>query len=191
MKRRIFVAVNLSWKTKKEIKDIIKKLKSSESGVKWVNSENIHLTLAFLGRITDEEVGKVTAILKLFSKKQKRFKLNLGSIGFFPSSLSPRIIWIGSGGNFNLLKFQSILSRNLKVNGFNIENRSFVPHLTIGRVKGRIKKNRNFVKLTNKINLEDVLVRDIDVMESVLKKGSLLYKVVFKVNLKNISEAGG
>lgn len=184
MKRRVFIAINLPEETKKNIGNIIKKLAYREVGIRWVKPENIHLTLAFLDKITDKQVVKLAAMLRQISKNQKKFKLTLKNIGFFPSTGSPRIIWIGCGENFNLLNLQNNLTKHLKINGFRVDRRPSVPHLTIGRVKRDIGDTKGLFDTAKDIKLEDILVSGIDIMESFLGKEGAEYKVIFRINLK-------
>lgn len=185
MKKRIFVAVNLPPETKKEIGSIIKKLEILEPKVKWIKPENAHFTLAFLGWLTREETAKITAITKSVARNQEKFMLSLENVGFFPSSRAPRVIWIGGGGNLNLLNLQNNLEKQLQLSGFKTEKRAFTPHLTIGRIKTPIKDFNKITQLARKQKLGSVEVSSIDVMESILKREGPEYRLIFKVNLKN------
>ncbi len=184
MKKRIFIALNFPPEIKSKIKSLIKKLEKSSRGVKWINPQGAHITMAFLGWLTKEEIAKVTAILKIVSNNQEKFELNLENIGFFPTISLPRVIWIGGSQDLNIINLKSSLKKQLNISGFKVEDREFIPHLTIGRIKDRVKNIENITNFRN-VNLGKFLVSSIDVMESILKREGPEYKTIFRVNLKN------
>jgi len=190
-KRRIFIAVNFPVEIKQAINSIIDKIKNSEPNIKWVDLDNTHITLAFLGWVTEKEIARATVILKQISKNFKIFKINLGNIGFFPSINTARVVWIGSGENLNILNIQNNLNKQLAISGLKTENRLFTPHLTIGRVKKdkKIKNTDKILAISKKIDIGEVIVSNIDIMESVLKKSGPEYKLLFRVNLNDFGKS--
>lgn len=184
MKKRIFIAVDFPKDVKKIIKSVVRKLSDIDPKIKCINSDNAHITLAFLGSINESEIAKATAIVKLVSKKYSNFFLNLKNIGFFPSVYMPKIAWIGSDENLELLRLQNELIKQLKLSGINIESKIFIPHLTIGRSDSQIKNIEKVRKLEEILKINPIKVTSIDVMESISKKSGPQYKIVFKVNLK-------
>lgn len=186
MKKRIFIAINLPEEIKTEIGKAIKKAEAIEPGVKWVNALNIHITLAFMGYLEEKEIAKITTIVKAVAKNQKKYILSLENAGVFPSLAAPQVFWIGTRENLNLINLQNVLKSRLQIGGFKTEERVFVPHLTIGRVKNKIKNVQKLLGLLKEVKFEHILVSSIDVMESILKKSGPEYKTIFKVNLKNM-----
>ena len=74
---RAFICIELSEEVKKEISKIIDKVKKVDSvRAKFVEPENIHLTLMFLGEISDKEAEMTKEALS--SIKMKKFKVELG-----------------------------------------------------------------------------------------------------------------
>jgi len=185
MKKRIFIAINFPQGIKSKVKSTIEKLEKVSSGVKWINSEGAHITIAFLDWLVQEEIAKVTAVLKIVANNQKKFEVGLENIGFFPTPNSPQVVWIGSRENLNMVNLQNNLSRQLKLSGFKIEKRAFVPHLTIGRVKNGAKNMDKVARKASEINLGKFLVSSVDVMESIFKKEGSEYKTIFRVNFRN------
>jgi len=184
MKKRIFVAINLPAEMKRQIESLAERLRSVDSNIKCVNPESVHLTLAFLGAVDEEEIAKITAISKLIAKNQNGFILELRGVGFFPSPSTPQVIWIGGEDNFHLINLQKNLVNQLRMSGFIIERRRFAPHLTIARIKNKIKNLDKVSDLVRDINLGKMPVSSIDIVESVLKKEGPEHKTIFKVNLK-------
>ena len=133
---------------KKELAGLQDELRSAGADVKWVNPDNIHLTLKFLGDITEEKKTDIANLLDDTASKYKSFETNLFKIGCFPRLESPRVIWVGIDKNCATIEE---IADNLKVPleklGFPREKRRFSAHLTLGRV--RSPKNKD--KLVQKI----------------------------------------
>ncbi len=103
--------------------------------VKFVERENIHITLKFLGDIDEAMVDKIAEIVE--ECKTQPFTIRLKNIGFFPNEHYVRVIWIGVENGDSIIKMAKCIDSRLSKLGFKKE-KSYVPHLTIARVKGRI-----------------------------------------------------
>lgn len=185
MKRRVFVSINPPIEIKKEISSYIKNLSSKYKEIDWVEPDNFHITLFFLGSADEDKIAKVTAISKLLLKNHKIFSARFTSPEIFPSVLLADLIWLRSSGSFDLLNLQQKIVSQLKINGINFEEKPFIPHATLGRVKKTIKNPDQLLKDLSKINLDSFLISHIDVMESISLRNKSLYKVLFRVPLEN------
>jgi len=135
---RSFLAINLSLDTKRFIQENIHQWRYLGRSVRWVKPDNIHLTLKFLGDITQEQVSEVSAVLQTITSCFSPFRLELATPGLFPNLKRPRILWVGLKGDIpELLKLQSELDKKLASKGFQPDDRPFIPHITVGRIKGR------------------------------------------------------
>jgi len=106
-----------------------------KSDVKWVNPENVHLTLKFLGEIEDTKVVEVGNIVKDVASRHKSFELNVESVGCF-GGRSARVLWVGTGaGSDNLLGLQKDLDEQLALAGWPEDTREFTGHLTLCRIR--------------------------------------------------------
>ena len=92
---RAFIAIELSPEIKDSLEQIQSHLKYSGADVKWIETGNIHLTLKFLGDITEENCGKIKSILGEISRATKPFEMSIKDIGAFPNIDYPRVIWVG------------------------------------------------------------------------------------------------
>lgn len=142
---RAFIAIELSPEIKDSLAQIESHLKYSGADVKWVEKDNIHLTLKFLGEITEEKAEKIKSILDEIAKFTKSFEISMKDIGAFPKIEFPRVIWVGldkGAAEAGILaeKIDDALSKI----GFEKESRPFAAHLTIGRVKS--PKNKQALK---------------------------------------------
>ncbi|KZX15130.1 RNA 2',3'-cyclic phosphodiesterase [Methanobrevibacter filiformis] len=141
-KFRSFLAIDIEPKLKNNIKIIQNGLKNSEANIKFVSMENLHFTLKFFGDINENMVGKLSIAIKEVLNENDSLTINIKGTGAFPNDKVMKVLWVGISRNdefINLIKnFDSKFS-NL---GFKKE-RSYTPHLTIGRMKNQ--KNREEV----------------------------------------------
>ncbi len=177
MKIRSFIAVNLPLETKKELKKGVEKIKKEiKTGVKWVEAENFHLTLHFLGELEVEEIQKVKDILRK-TVVLKEIKLKIGQTGCFPHRNSPQIMFFKCyevESNY-LTEFQERIGNELKKSGFEVDERPWQMHLTFGRVKTPIKIPDS---LNKKMETKEFLIKSIDLMKSELQPSGPVYTIL-------------
>jgi len=136
---RVFVAIDIDEETKKALGDLQQQLRGKvdikKSDVKWVNPENVHLTLNFLGEIKDEKVVEVCKIVKDVAGRYESFELDVKSVGYF-GGRSARVLWVGAGaGNEQLQQLQEDIDMQLSEAGWPKETRKFAGHLTLCRIR--------------------------------------------------------
>ncbi len=132
---RSFVALDILPQVKKEIGGIIGKLKRLGGNVKWVRSENLHITLKFLGEVVPETLEEVYQVVEESVRGTKAFSFSLSGAGIFPNPRRPRVFWIGIKEEGELARLSRRLDEGLEALGFPREKRGFSPHLTIGRAR--------------------------------------------------------
>lgn len=132
---RAFFAIPIPKEIKDYLREIIKNFQNEIPGdsIKWVDPDNIHITLQFLGDISQSLVE--TLGNKLEESQFSSFEVEINQIGAFPSIFKPRVIWVGISKS-EMLNMIAIYIRNL-TNEFHIETdeKPFSPHLTIARIK--------------------------------------------------------
>lgn len=122
------------------IMDVQRRLSGTGGNVKHVESENIHMTLKFLGEIDQPQVDQATGIIKRI--KFHPFDFTVEGVGVFPHMRRPATIWAGvTDGVTELARVFNEVDEKLSKQGFRKERRRFHPHLTISRV--RTGKNRD------------------------------------------------
>lgn len=134
---RAFVAIELPDTVKAALSQLQRRLKQAEpSAVKWVAPDSVHLTLKFLGNIPADTVATISDAISGATRGTAAFRLELARPGVFPNSRSPRVVWVGLGGETGTLAvLQQDIERALVPLGFPAEGRGFSPHLTLGRVR--------------------------------------------------------
>ena len=158
MRRRVFIAINLPEDVKKQLSGY--QLKWPELPIRWTKKDNLHITLEFLGYITDEELLPILQNAKDFALQHKSFEVKLSKIIYGPpSKMPPRMVWAV---------------------GEKVEELGIAPHITLGRIKiwqwKQIEPEER-PEVNEDINLT-FEVNSIEVMESVLGKSGPKYTIL-------------
>ncbi len=109
------------------------------TSVRWVKVESIHLTLKFIGEIEDRLLPSVFEVMRSAVEGVAPFEFEVRGLGWFPPGRRPRVLWAGverDGGS--LATIAARLNEGLAEVGVSPENRPFRPHVTLGRVNGRL-----------------------------------------------------
>lgn len=133
---RCFVAVELPAEVKARIERQTARLRSGSADVKWVPPENLHLTIKFLGGVPQAEAPGLADILREAVRGTEPFEVEVAGAGVFPGVKSPRVFWIGfKDPESRLSGLARRVEDALEQAGYPREQRSFTPHLTLGRFR--------------------------------------------------------
>lgn len=132
---RSFVAIPLAPGLRRDLAAWQRTLAARVGGVKWVEEENFHLTLKFLGDTPRHAVGDIQAALERVAAEHGPFEMVLREAGVFPPAGTPRVLWVGADGGEALASLQRGVDEALAALGWKPEDRAFQPHLTVGRVR--------------------------------------------------------
>ena len=102
--------------------------------MRWSRPEGIHLTLKFLGEISDTRVKQVSDTLAALPPF-KSFPVEVRGFGFFPGPARPRVFWAGVEAPPDLAELAGRVEDRMEKLGFPPEARNFNPHLTLARFK--------------------------------------------------------
>jgi 2'-5' RNA ligase len=142
---RLFIAVNFDSAVKKQLLELQALLRSQSTHGNFTRSENLHLTLAFLGETGVNPQEKVSSILNIIDKAINDvqtwaialpFTVSFTHTGCFTHS-HKELWWVGADENCpglrSLKGIHGELIKRLLDAGFYVDNRSFNPHITLGR----------------------------------------------------------
>ncbi len=140
---RTFIGIFPPAEIQRTIAGIQSTFKVDNSLVRWESQNKFHITIKFLGDIAEKKLGQLKALLDAAAESISPFNITLLSVGFFPSMHSPKIVWIGSPSHEHPVLGQCFgaVEEACAEAGFKKDERAFHPHITLGRVKGKISGN--------------------------------------------------
>jgi 2'-5' RNA ligase len=183
---RTFLAIEIEPYIKNKIEESQEIIEDSESSnIKFVEVENIHLTLKFFGEIDDTRIEQITDIVNQSIKDKETYTFKVVNIGAFPNIYNPRVIWTGiKDKNNTTVKLIEELDKKFNKIGFKKE-KNYVPHITIGRVKSisdKAKLSQTLKKLNKKYHGK-MEVKKIYLKSSKLTPNGPIYKNIKEFNL--------
>jgi len=178
---RLFIAINCSDETKKRLLSVQDMIKSQSLKGNFSRPENIHLTLVFLGETPEERVPAICSVIReALRPPVAPFELVFSQTGSFTRG-GKELWWIGADNSDPSLgileKLRQRITGGLSAQGIVFDNKSFQPHITLGR---EVKHNAPIVIERQKINFP---VQRISLMKSERFGGVLRYTEVFGVGL--------
>ena len=174
---RSFVAVSISEGARRQIADLLGKLgRESGGGVRWVKPELMHLTLAFLGEVSQDFLESAKPRFVEVAQQHKAFTMQLKGLGAFPSPARARVVWVGmEQGRVEACALQADVVKALRSVGYQPERRPFSPHLTIGRLRDPGDVGRS---LATGFESESFTVGRVVLFRSVLQPAGPVYSVL-------------
>jgi RNA 2',3'-cyclic 3'-phosphodiesterase len=153
--KRLFIAVRTT--PDNNFTKLYSSLRNELAGesIKWTLPENIHLTLVFLGNTDERRIADIERILKSVCNRTQNFEISLKGFGVFKNINDPRVAWAGLYHSDKLATLQGLIAGALSDAGISFEEKPFVPHVTIGRIKG-IKDQDRFKMIMLKYHITDI-----------------------------------
>jgi len=139
--KRIFIAIDINSDSSMTNMFAFFRQELKDERIRWVKPSNIHLTLAFLGDMDNQDIDRAKNIVSNTVDKFKYFTLQWDCPGVFRDLNRPRVIWLGLKENRELNKLREELCDQLRQAGLYSDKKAFSPHLTLGRMK--FIKNRD------------------------------------------------
>lgn len=184
--KRIFIALKI------DAGDNLLKMISSyratlnKDQIKWTDTSNIHITIAFLGNTEDETINAIISMLGEKCRGFGKFELFLRGSGIFRNLNDPRIIWTGIDPSERLIQLNNLIMNGLKELNIKLEDRPYKPHLTIGRIK-RLNDTESLKALIEEYQnyeIQSVPVDEVILYESILLAAGPVYKPLRKIKLE-------
>jgi len=176
---RIFIAINFEQEISDALEKLIQKLKEQSVQGNFTRKENLHIALVFIGETSRiEPVKEVMDSIKIPSET---FKINVRGLGKF-SRAGGDIYWLGVEKNNELDTIYDELTTKLRTKGFEIENRPFKPHLTLGR-KIVLPKDFDYQAFEKDISPLSIKVTKISLMKSERISEKLTYTEIYSRKL--------
>ncbi|HZJ85460.1 MAG TPA: RNA 2',3'-cyclic phosphodiesterase [Syntrophomonadaceae bacterium] len=177
---RAFIAIPIPPNIKNLAASLQARLSQINTDVKWVEKDNYHLTLKFLGDVDQNTIENTCKHLDTITLDIPKFELRTNQIDFFPHAKRPRVIWLGISGDLPQANYLVDQIDDYLVNeGLELgRKRSF--HLTLGRIrsgKGQKDLMAAILQLNNKLKEYSFIANKLDLMESKLYTQGPIYRV--------------
>jgi len=179
---RAFVAVDFPAELHNKITDIQSKFE--DFNFKFVDPHMVHITMKFLGDISDDKIAEISNALDLLNSEP--FEAHIRGLGVFPKPKSSKVIWLGCSGNFD--KLYELINNLLSSFEFKNNTPRFIAHATIARVKYlSTKQKTELLDLLEELADLDIGTMQVDTVK--LKKSTLtpygpVYETLHEVSLK-------
>ena len=190
---RAFIAVEIPHEIQQAIHSQAVSVlrKTTDSLVRWVSPENMHLTLKFLGDVSPTNVDLLTRMLSAEADSAHCFDLQIGGLGSFPSLRKPRVLYIGIQAPAGLEALQRGVEAASRRLGYESEDRGFSPHLTIGRVRqdASTTDQQKIRQALEKIRIDSLGMARVDsvhLFKSDLRPTGSVYTKLFSAPFKQI-----
>lgn len=178
---RTFVALELPTPLRSALKDLQADLSVEKPDVKWVEPENLHLTLQFLGEIDDRDLVGVCRAVSAAAAMHEPFRFIVGGIGAFPNVRRPRVLYADvKFGREELTALHADLDDRLSATGsYRREEREWTPHITLGRPSAEETEGWDRLLRTHAAwDGGEAAVREVVVMGSELRRTGPSYVVM-------------
>ena len=138
---RAFIALDIPGEIQECLTTVSNQLKEEigEVPIRWVDTENIHLTLKFLGDVSLNNLEVLQESIRAEAYACKPLVFSVGRVGAFPKIRNPRVIWVGVEAPAEMLDLQRGIDVQMTRIGYAPDRRPFSPHLTLGRVSRNAK----------------------------------------------------
>lgn len=175
---RLFIAIELPA----DLKKMLGKLRADIPGVRWIPSEQVHLTLAFLGEVEEKAVGRLNG--KLGRIQAPAFELRFSGTGCFPDRHRPRVLWIGLEPEPRLNDLAAKVCEAALACGIPMEERPFSAHITLARFKSPAPREADdFLNRHRKVALPPFSAREFILFRSSLNPQGAVHKPINKFAL--------
>ena len=182
--KRLFIAIEVPINT---ICNALSVLENVDlRGLRFVNKENLHITIKFLGHTPNRLLETVISGIEESSTGIKPFELQIQGLGAFPNLAMPRILWMDIKRDIEpILYIRERLDSLLNLNGFKTEQRKFSPHLTVGRFNknvsnGDLKMLDKCIWEISNLPVSCVKINSLNLIESTLTSHGPIYKIRHK-----------
>jgi RNA 2',3'-cyclic 3'-phosphodiesterase len=149
---RIFIALDIPGRIRELMSEYMERGRGLAPEARWARPEGLHVTLKFIGYVSDAKVQEIKAALS--SVKATPFAVRFEGAGFFPSPMSPRVFWIGVEGGAALPHLAGMIDNTTEKLGIAKEERVYSPHLTLARSGAAPGGNRQLRPLASWLESE-------------------------------------
>ena len=176
---RLFIAISFPQSLRQRMVEATDPLREQGFPVRWIDPDQLHLTLKFLGDVKRNRLEDVTAVMDEVGSDFRPFEVGFERVGAFPSLRSPRVIWLGVEATMEMRAVKHDLEHGLVDMGFERETRAFQPHVTLARADQDADAGdfRKLESLSREVEMDEThRVAQIDLVQSHLRSSGAEYE---------------
>lgn len=149
--------------------------------LKWMNPQNWHITLVFLGNTPESVVPLLQQLIDESYSGIKAFKTELCGVGVFPNTHNPKVLWLGLENIEFLMPANTRMRELLQQEGFLLDDKPLKPHLTLARIKilGHRTSFESWLNEYRKLEFGFVAINQVVLYESISTPNGPDYKPLF------------
>lgn len=138
---RTFIAISLDPMQARSVVQVQSELRRHDDNcIRWVREDHLHINLAFLGDVESSKVAEVCQMACDVARRHPSFEWQIGGLGTFPNLRRPNVLWAGvQDASGSMTSIHEDLRTALAPMGFPLEQRTFRPHVTLGRVRRGVR----------------------------------------------------
>ena len=187
---RAFIALELPEAMQRELDKLSIELRKllSDLPLRWVRTENIHLTLKFLGPTSQPDLARIQAIVEEQARMTAPMQVEFSEFGVFPNAQKPLVLWVGVKAPPDLQTLQRGIEAKLAEIGYPAEERGFTPHLTLARVRRehKLANLKRIGEVMASVKLQPSaagIIDSVTLFRSDLKPGGSVYNPLSRIPL--------
>lgn len=185
---RLFVGFKVGESFRQRIAEFADELRPATAGFRWTRTDQLHLTLAFLGDVATNRIGDVATLTDTVARKHAAFEIEWRHLGCFPSPSKANILWMGVGrGTVEATALHTQLAHAYSSIGLPPDQR-FTPHVTLARARNSRSKANDLRGLLRDRGHEDFGIErigEVVVFRSIASRGGPVYAPVAVASLAN------
>ena len=181
---RLFVAIAIPEEHRYQLKRLCLGVREA----RWVQEDNFHLTLRFIGEIEEPHLPEIVAALRHVDSEP--FSLSLSGVGHFKRGQQIRSLWAGCHPCVSLNILQNRIDVGLRQAGLSPDGRRFTPHITLGRLKkGSPQSVRDWVEENYLFSCSEFMVEQFVLLDSYLSHTGAIYSTIEEFSLTRLKGA--
>ncbi|MBN1591680.1 MAG: RNA 2',3'-cyclic phosphodiesterase [Candidatus Coatesbacteria bacterium] len=183
---RAFISIEIPKPIREQMIGVPEPLKEVKGKFSWSSTNNLHITLKFLGDCTRRRLEAISKRLSEIAASHMQFGISFEGVGVFPSFSAPRIVWLGiKDGREQLVKLANDISDSMEAIGFKKEAKPFRPHITLARIKylGSKPEFKTAVGEISNTKISPMAAKYIFLMRSQLNPKGAIYTVIERMCL--------
>lgn len=175
---RLFLGIGISEAIRDALVGLQQELARELSGLRWVRGQSLHLTLIFLGEVTETSVETLAAAAREACSAVEPGAARLRGLGCYPPRGRARVLWVGLEDDGTLVALHRRLAAAVRSQGLLLADRHFEPHLTLGRARSGVGRSQVETVLQREADLGSWPIRSCALFRSHLGASGARYEVL-------------